>query len=102
MYLLFFGVLSRHSTQKTYNTYGVDLLVNAVNEISEKKNKAYQDRVEKVLVDGISKNDKSTLTGRTDGFKLVNFAGKKELIGSIVDVKITDAKTFSLFGEVIE
>lgn len=79
-----------------------DLLVNAVNEISEKKNKAYQDRVEKVLVDGISKNDKSTLTGRTDGFKLVNFAGKKELIGSIVDVKITDAKTFSLFGEVTE
>lgn len=79
-----------------------DLLVNAVNEISEKKNKAYQDRVEKVLVDGVSKNDKSTLTGRTEGFKLVNFAGKKELIGSIVDVKITDAKTFSLFGEVIE
>ena len=79
-----------------------DLLVNAVNEISEKKNKAYQDRVEKVLVDGVSKNDKSTLTGRTDGFKLVHFAGKKELIGSLVDVKITDAKTFSLFGEVIE
>lgn len=79
-----------------------DLLVNAVNEISEKKNKAYQDRVEKVLVDGVSKNDKSTLTGRTDGFKLINFAGKKELIGSLVDVKITDAKTFSLFGEVIE
>lgn len=79
-----------------------DILVNAVNEISEKKNKAYQDRVEKVLVDGVSKNDKSTLTGRTDGFKLVNFAGKKELIGSLVDVKITDAKTFSLFGEVIE
>ena len=79
-----------------------DLLVNAVNEISEKKNKAYQDRVEKVLVDGVSKNDKSTLTGRTDGFKLVNFAGKKELIGSLVDVKIADAKTFSLFGEVIE
>lgn len=79
-----------------------DLLVNAVNEISEKKNKAYQDRVEKVLVDGVSKNNKSTLTGRTDGFKLVNFAGKKELIGSLVDVKITDAKTFSLFGEVIE
>ena len=79
-----------------------DLLVDAVNEISEKKSKAYQDRVEKVLVDGVSKNDKSTLTGRTDGFKLVNFAGKKELIGSLVDVKITDAKTFSLFGEVIE
>ena len=79
-----------------------DLLVSAVNEISEKKNKVYQDRVEKVLVDGVSKNDKSTLTGRTDGFKLVNFAGKKEMIGSIVDVKITDAKTFSLFGEVVE
>ena len=42
------------------------------------------------------------LTGRTDGFKLVNFTGKKDMIGSLVDVRITDAKTFSLLGEVIE
>ena len=79
-----------------------DLLVSTVNEISEKKNKIYQDRIEKILVDGVSKNNKLMLTGRTDGFKLVNFAGKKNMIGSLVDVRITDAKTFSLLGEVIE
>lgn len=79
-----------------------DLLVSTVNEISEKKNKVYQDRIEKILVDGVSKNNKLMLTGRTDGFKLVNFAGKKDMIGSLVDVMITDAKTFSLLGEVIE
>ena len=79
-----------------------DLLVSTVNEISEKKNKVYQDRIEKILVDGVSKNNKLMLTGRTDGFKLVNFAGKKNMIGSLVDVRITDAKTFSLLGEVIE
>ena len=79
-----------------------DLLVSTVNEISEKKNKVYQDRIEKILVDGVSKNNKLMLTGRTDGFKLVNFAGKKDMIGSLVDVRITDAKTFSLLGEVIE
>ena len=79
-----------------------ELLVSTVNEISEKKNKVYQDRIEKILVDGVSKNNKLMLTGRTDGFKLVNFAGKKDMIGSLVDVRITDAKTFSLLGEVIE
>lgn len=79
-----------------------DLLVSTVNEISEKKNKVYQDRIEKILVDGVSKNNKLMLTGRTDGFKLVNFAGMKDMIGSLVDVRITDAKTFSLLGEVIE
>lgn len=79
-----------------------DLLVSTVNEISEKKNKVYQDRIEKILVDGVSKNNKLMLTGRTDGFKLVNFAGKKDMIGSLVDVRITDAKTFSLLGEVIK
>lgn len=79
-----------------------DLLVSTVNEISEKKNKVYQDRIEKILVDGVSKNNNLMLTGRTDGFKLVNFAGKKDMIGSLVDVRITDAKTFSLLGEVIE
>ncbi|MDY6038171.1 MAG: tRNA (N6-isopentenyl adenosine(37)-C2)-methylthiotransferase MiaB [Eubacterium sp.] len=77
-------------------------LVDTVNEISEKKNKAYEGRVEKILVEGLSKNDKSTLSGRSDGFKLVNFAGTKDLIGSIVEVKITEAKTFSLFGEIVE
>ena len=77
-------------------------LVEAVNEISERKNKAYLGRVEEVLVEGTSKTDENTLTGRTDGFKLVNFPGDEALIGSIVKVEITDAKTFSLMGRIVE
>ena len=76
-------------------------LVEAVNEISEKKNKEYLNRTEKVLVEGFSKTDSEMLTGRTDGFKLVNFPGDESLIGTTVDVLIDDAKTFSLKGKVV-
>ncbi|MCR5481252.1 MAG: tRNA (N6-isopentenyl adenosine(37)-C2)-methylthiotransferase MiaB [Clostridia bacterium] len=76
-------------------------LVELINSISAVKNKAYEGRVEKVLVEGESKTNKKTLTGRTEGFKPVNFEGSKDLIGRTVKVRITEGKTFSLFGEVI-
>ena len=38
--------------------------------------------------------------GYTDNMKLVNVLCDKELVGKIIDVKITDAKTWSLMGEV--
>ena len=55
-------------------------------------------RTEQVLVDGVSKKDPGVLTGRTDGFKLVDFPGDASLIGQIVPVRITEGKTFSLRG----
>ena len=58
--------------------------------------------MEKVLVEGVSKKNDETLTGRTEGFKLVDFEGDKELIGSMVDVEITEGKTFSLTGRIIK
>lgn len=76
-------------------------LVDAINTISAEKNALYQGRVVDVLVDGNSKNDIMTYSGRTDGFKLVNFRGSDEMIGKIVPVRITESKTFSLWGEVI-
>ena len=76
-------------------------LVDAVNTISERKNQAYYGRMEKVLVEGSSKNNPFALSGRTDGFKLVNFPGSPDLIGETVDVKIIGTKTFSLEGEII-
>ena len=77
-------------------------LVDLINEGSAAKNAAYVGRVEKVLVEGLSKKNDETLTGRTDGFKLVDFEGPKELIGQMVDVEITDGKTFSLTGKLAE
>lgn len=76
-------------------------LVETVNSISAEKNKAYEGRVEQVLVEGISKNDSQTYTGRTEGFKLINFPASPELQGKIIDVKVTAGKTFSLEGQVL-
>lgn len=76
-------------------------LVDLVNTISAKKNAAYEGRIEKVLVEGSSKNNDATYTGRTDGFKLINFEGTEELVGKIVDVQVTEGKTFSLEGKVV-
>ena len=78
-------------------------LVELVNNISAEKNEKYVGNVYKVLVDGYSKTDASVLSGRTDGFKLVNFrvdSDASDMVGKIVDVKITNAKTFSLEGEI--
>lgn len=76
-------------------------LVDAINRISGEKNAEYVGRIERVLVEGVSKNNAKALCGRTEGFKLVNFPGDKSLIGQMVDVKITEGKTFSLEGEIV-
>ncbi|KIN80921.1 tRNA (N6-isopentenyl adenosine(37)-C2)-methylthiotransferase MiaB [Clostridium botulinum] len=76
-------------------------LVEVLNEISAKKNKAYEGKIEEVLVEGTSKNDENKLMGRTRAGKLVNFIGNKESIGKLVNVKITKANSFSLTGEEI-
>ncbi|WP_077617899.1 tRNA (N6-isopentenyl adenosine(37)-C2)-methylthiotransferase MiaB [Bacillus sinesaloumensis] len=73
-----------------------------VNEISAKKNLAYKDQIVDVLVEGESKNNPEVLAGYTSKNKLVNFRGPKSAIGKIVKVKITQAKTWTLDGEMIE
>ena len=77
-------------------------LVDSINRISQEKNAEYVGRIEKVLVDGKSRGSEDLYEGRTDGFKLVNFTGPSGIEGRIVSVKITDANTFSLMGEVVE
>ncbi len=74
-------------------------LVDTINRISAQKNAEYVGTVQKVLVDGASKNDIMTYSGRTDGFKLVNFKASEDLTGQIVPVRITGSNTFSLVGE---
>lgn len=78
-----------------------DRMLAVQNEISKRKNDAYLNTVQKVLVESHSKTNDSTMTGRTDGGKVVNFVGGDEIIGEMVDVKITSAQTWSLFGEII-
>ena len=79
-----------------------DWLVEVMNAISAEKNAAYVGTRQRVLVDGASKKDPGVLTGRTPGFKLVDFPGDQKLIGTFVDVIITEGKTFSLTGVLAE
>ena len=79
-----------------------DRLLEVQNEISKRKNDMYVGRVEKVLVEGPSKNDPETLSGRTDTSKIVNFRGDASLKGKYVDVLITEAHTWSLNGVIKE
>lgn len=73
----------------------------ALNEIIVEKNMAMKNEVVEILVEGESKKE-NTLTGRTDGNRLVHFHGGPELIGQFVRVKITNPKKFSLSGELVE
>ncbi|WP_284335026.1 tRNA (N6-isopentenyl adenosine(37)-C2)-methylthiotransferase MiaB [Comamonas sp. NoAH] len=56
--------------------------------------------VQKLLVEGLSKRDNGELMGRTECNRVVNFPGNERLIGQLVDVKITEAMTYTLRGEV--
>ena len=76
-------------------------LNNLINKYGLENNKRYENKIVKVLVEGISSKD-SKLMGYTETNKLVNFTGPKDIIGKIVNVKITEAKTWSLDGEYIE
>ena len=87
-------VLSDEEIHKNF-----DRLLAVQNEISKRKNEAYVGRVERVLVDGVSKNDPDMLSGRCDSSKIVNFKGDSSLIGQYVNVRITEAHTWSLNGE---
>lgn len=53
-----------------------------------------------VLVEGPSRTNPERLTGRTRGYELAVFNGHPELIGSLVNVKILDAGSWTLTGEI--
>lgn len=68
-------------------------------EIQIESNRACEGQTLQVLVEGPSKWDPEVLCGRSSTFKMVNFAGPKELVGQIVPVKILRGFTNSLRGE---
>ncbi|WP_342620738.1 tRNA (N6-isopentenyl adenosine(37)-C2)-methylthiotransferase MiaB [Rhodoferax sp. GW822-FHT02A01] len=57
--------------------------------------------VQRLLVEGSSKRDSGELMGRTECNRVVNFAGQPRLIGQMVDVRITETRSYTLRGEVV-
>ncbi|MBY7735734.1 tRNA (N6-isopentenyl adenosine(37)-C2)-methylthiotransferase MiaB [Paenibacillus polymyxa] len=74
----------------------------AVNQNSLRFNSRLRGEVVEVLVEGESKNDSNVLAGRTRSNKLVHFEGSKDLIGSFVQVKITEPMTFYIKGDLVQ
>lgn len=70
-------------------------------EISRRKNEQLRGQVVEVLVEGESKKNREVLSGRTRTNKLVNFHGSHELIGNLVNVRITEPQTWTLKGELV-
>lgn len=71
-----------------------------VNQFSLQSNQRYVGKTVKVLIEDVSKKDDSCVVGYTETMKLVNVKGDSSLLGKIVSVKITDAKTWSMDGEI--
>ena len=73
-------------------------VLDALNPIIYDINKEKIGKVYKVLADDVS-SDADFITGRLEDNSLVHFKGDRSMLGEILDVRITDCKTFYLIGE---
>ena len=83
-------------TSKEEKNRRFDRLCATQNRISVEIHDGYQGRTLRCLVDS---KDKDLLTARTEGGRLVRFAGCDQLIGTYQNITITGATTWSLIGE---
>ncbi len=74
----------------------------AINNQAQLYSREMLGSIQKILVDGFSVKDKAELRGRTDNNRTVNFVGDPKLIGSFINVRITDVMTHTLRGEIVE
>ncbi|HCU05275.1 MAG TPA: tRNA (N6-isopentenyl adenosine(37)-C2)-methylthiotransferase MiaB [Coxiellaceae bacterium] len=77
------------------------LLQEKLNTIAKNISHAMIGTVESILVTDVSKKNNTELTGRTENNRIVNFEGDAALIGQFVPVHITEVRTNSLRGELV-
>ena len=86
-------------TPKEEKNRRFDKLCALQNSISEEIHQSYMGKTMRCLVDG---QDKDCLTARTEGGRLVRFAGSESLIGTYQNITITGSTTWSLTGTLAE
>ena len=57
--------------------------------------------IQRVLLEGVSKKNTGEFFGRTDNNRVVNLASDPALVGSFVNVRITEARSHTLRGEIV-
>lgn len=78
----------------------LQILNERIGKSANLKNLEYVGKVVRVLVDGPSKKNSEVYSGYSDENKLVNFTGENIQEGELVNVLITEAKSWSLNGEI--
>ncbi len=78
----------------------LETLKNIYEEILPQLNKKYIGTIQKVLVEGKSKNNKDLYTGRTSSNKTVIFEASDELVGKIVNIEILSEHLWYLKGRI--
>ena len=78
-----------------------DRLLNEVQTIASSVCAVHEGSVQEVLVESVSEHDHTMVTGRLSNNLLVHFPGEKSLIGSYVDVHLTECKGFYYIGKKI-
>lgn len=76
-------------------------LLEVQREISTENYKRFIGRRMRVLVDDVSKKREGFVSGKSNEFIIVEFAGDKSLIGQFVDIEITDAMNWAVRGKMI-
>ncbi len=88
--------VSADEVQKQFNR-----VLSAVQETANEQAGTLTGQVLDVLVEEINEHDASLVTGRLSNNTLVHFKGDESLIGSIVNVRLQEAKGFYYFGEIV-
>ena len=76
-------------------------LQSVINDSIKSISESRLNTVQRILVEGPSKRDATELMGRTECNRVVNFVGPAELTGKLVDVKITETRSYSLRGNLL-
>jgi tRNA-2-methylthio-N6-dimethylallyladenosine synthase len=76
-------------------------LQQAINDNANAINRSMIGSMQRILVESVSRRSPEQISGRTENNRMVNFDGDPALIGGFVDVRITEALTNSLQGELV-
>jgi tRNA-2-methylthio-N6-dimethylallyladenosine synthase len=74
-------------------------LLELINAIGKRKYTAFVGQPMQILVEGPSKKNPARLTGRTRCNRIVLFDGSKRHLGQLIDVRVTRAGLFTLYGD---
>ncbi len=80
----------------------LQFLQSVIDANTKKYSNAMIGTIQRILVEGPSVKDPNELQGRTENNRVVNFAGGKDLIGTLVNTRVTESYNYSLRGELVD